>query len=148
MQWYWTSADVNCFAYLLVLMSYDSSNMNLGNIETIVSSEAVVRRCFIKKMFLEILQNSQENTCAKVSFLIKLLAEACNFVKKETLAHVFSYEFSKILRTPFLTDHLRWLLLYRTSSPERCIVTYLWVNLIFNWIIHLIIRVLGSILNP
>ena len=27
---------------------------------------------FCKKVFLEILQNSQENTCARVSFLIKL----------------------------------------------------------------------------
>ena len=33
---------------------------------------AVVRRCYIKKLFLEISQNSQENTCAKISFLIKL----------------------------------------------------------------------------
>ena len=29
-----------------------------------------------KKVLLEILQNSQENTCAKVSFLIKLQATA------------------------------------------------------------------------
>ena len=28
--------------------------------------------CSVKKMFLEIAQNSQENTCARVSFLIKL----------------------------------------------------------------------------
>ena len=30
--------------------------------------EAVVRRCSVKKVFLEISQNSQENTCAKISF--------------------------------------------------------------------------------
>ena len=34
---------------------------------------AVVRRCYIKKLFLEISQNSQENTCAKISFLINRL---------------------------------------------------------------------------
>ena len=34
--------------------------------------EAVVRSCSVKKVFLEISQNSQENTCARVSFLIKL----------------------------------------------------------------------------
>ena len=34
--------------------------------------EAVIGRCSVKKVFLEILQNSQENTCAIVSFLIKL----------------------------------------------------------------------------
>ena len=31
-------------------------------------SEAVPQRCSVKKVFLEISQNSQENTCAKVSF--------------------------------------------------------------------------------
>ena len=36
--------------------------------------EAVARRCSVKKVFLEILQNSQENTCARVSFLIKFQA--------------------------------------------------------------------------
>ena len=30
------------------------------------------RRCSVKKVFLEISQNSQENTCARVTFLIKL----------------------------------------------------------------------------
>ena len=29
-------------------------------------------RCSVKKVFLEISQNSQENTCARISFLIKL----------------------------------------------------------------------------
>ena len=37
-------------------------------------AEAVARRCSVKKVFLEILQNSQENTCARASFLIKLQA--------------------------------------------------------------------------
>ena len=36
--------------------------------------EAVVQRCSVKKVFLEVSQNSQENTCARVSFLIKLQA--------------------------------------------------------------------------
>ena len=37
--------------------------------------------------------------CARVSFIIKLQAEACNFIKKETLAQVFSCEFCKIFNT-------------------------------------------------
>ena len=36
--------------------------------------EAVAQRCSIKKVFLEILENSEENTCARVSFLIQLQA--------------------------------------------------------------------------
>ena len=38
----------------------------------ILDSEAATRGVPCKKMFLEISQNSQENTCARVSFLIKL----------------------------------------------------------------------------
>ena len=57
-------------------------------------SEAVVRRCPVKKMFLEISQNSLENTCARVSFLIKLHALA--FIKRESLAQVFSCEVYEI----------------------------------------------------
>ena len=30
-------------------------------------AESVTKRCSLKKVFLEILQNSQENTCARVS---------------------------------------------------------------------------------
>ena len=44
-------------------------------------------------LFLEISENSQENTSARVSFLMKLQTEACNFIKKETLTRVFSCEF-------------------------------------------------------
>ena len=73
------------------------------------SAEAVTRRCCIKKMLLKILQNTQENACARVSFLIKLQAEACNFIKKETVAQVFSCEFCEIFQNTFFIEHLRWL---------------------------------------
>ena len=73
------------------------------------STEAVAPRCSVKKVFLEISQNSQENTCAKFSFLLK--AMACNFIKKETLPQVFSCEFCEICKNAFLKEHLRWLLL-------------------------------------
>ena len=42
-------------------------------------SEAVAQRCSVKKTFLEISQNSQENACARVSFLIKLQAWGLQF---------------------------------------------------------------------
>ena len=38
------------------------------------ATEAVDRKYSVKNLFLEISQNSQENTCARVSFLIKLQA--------------------------------------------------------------------------
>ena len=34
--------------------------------------EAVIQRCSVKKMFLEISQNSQKNTCARASFFNKV----------------------------------------------------------------------------
>ena len=61
---------------------------------------------YVKKLFLEILQNSQENTCARVSFLIKLQAPACNFIKKDTLAQAFSCEFCEISKSTFFTEHI------------------------------------------
>ena len=39
-----------------------------------VFTEAATRGALCKKVFLEISQNSQENACARVSFLIKLQA--------------------------------------------------------------------------
>ena len=64
-------------------------------------------RFSVKKLFLEILQNSQENTCAKVSFLIKLQVSACNFVKNGTLVQVFFYEFCKTFKNNYFIEHLR-----------------------------------------
>ena len=40
------------------------------------------QRCSVKKVFLEISQNSQENTCAKVSFFIKLQASGLQLYQK------------------------------------------------------------------
>ena len=65
------------------------------------------QRSSIIKVFLEISQNSQENTCARVSFLIQLQASACNFIKKETLAQVCSCEFCEISKNTFFTEYLR-----------------------------------------
>ena len=52
-------------------------------------------------MFLEISQNLQENTCARDYVLIKLQVEAYNFIKKETVAQVFSREFCEISKNTF-----------------------------------------------
>ena len=63
-------------------------------------------RCSVKKVFLEISQNSQKNT------------QACNFVKKETLAHVVSCEFGEISnRKLFLTEYF---FLQNTSGGCFC----------------------------
>ena len=53
----------------LALISLFSTWKQSGN-----GTEAVALKCSVKKVFLEIAQNSQENTCARIRFSIKLLA--------------------------------------------------------------------------
>ena len=71
------------------------------------SPEAVVRMCPEEKVFLEISQNSLENTFVRVYFLIKL--QAYNFIKKETLAQVFSCELCENPKNTFFTGQFWWL---------------------------------------
>ena len=67
---------------------------------------------FCEKEFLEISQNSQENTRARVSFLIKLQAAPATSLKRRLWHRCFPVNFAKFLRTSFFTEHLWWLLLY------------------------------------
>ena len=63
-------------------------------------SEAVFKCCSVRKAFLEISQNSQENACTRVSFL-----------KKRLWHRLFPVNFAKFLRTFSLREHLWWLIL-------------------------------------
>ena len=61
---------------------------------SVTNSEAVVQRCSVKKLFLEISHNSQENTCARVFFnkvaaLRPVQVFSCGFfeISKNTLTH-------------------------------------------------------------
>ena len=51
-----------------------SQKNNLQFCVEFIWAEVVAKRCSVKKVFLEISLNSQESTCARVSFLIKLQA--------------------------------------------------------------------------
>ena len=79
-------------------------------------TEAVVRRCSVNKVFLEI-----------------SLASAFNFIKKETLAQMFSCEFCEISRNTFS---------YRTTPVAASDLTknlgfiHLKVSLIFSTVIE------------
>ena len=69
-------------------------------------SETVAQSCSVKKVFLENLQNSQENTCARVSLFNKVAVLRLSYV-----------------RTPFLTEHLQWLLLsFIYSQRDVCLM--------------------------
>ena len=76
------------------------------------SKEAVPGRYSVKKAFLEFLLNSQENTCATISFLKKRLWQRC-----------FPVNLAKFLGTSFLTEHLWWLLLVFQSESTLCSFT-------------------------
>ena len=72
-------------------------------------SEAVARRCSVKKVFIKISQNSQERTCVRVSLPATLL--------KKRLWHRFSpVNFGNFLRTPFLQSTLGRLILKYVHS--------------------------------
>ena len=63
--------------------------------------EAVARRCSVEKVSLKVSQNPQENTCPRASLLLKFKPQTCNFIEKETLAQVFSYELCEISKNIF-----------------------------------------------
>ena len=64
-------------------------------------------RCSFKKGALENFAKFTVIVFAKCT----ILDEACNFIKKETLAHGVSCEFCESFKNTFFTEHLRWLLL-------------------------------------
>ena len=57
-------------------------------------------------MFLQIWQNSQENTCVRASF-----AGLRPLLKKSLWHKCFPVKFPKILRIPFSLEHVWWLFL-------------------------------------
>ena len=76
---------------------------------------------FCGKMFLEISQNSQESASARVSFAI-----ATTLLKKRLWYRCFTVNFVKFLRTPFLKEHLWWLL--RSFSDQIYLSTSKYPN--------------------
>ena len=84
----------------------------------------VVQRCSVKKMFLEISQISQENTCARVS-------------RDSRFRHrCLPVTLAKFLRIPFLTEHPWWLLL-KTLHPIFFFFffffCYQFCSIVFSW---------------
>ena len=64
--------------------------------------------------------NSQENTCARASFLINSQAWALQLYLKKTLAHAFSCEFCEISKNILFIEHL-WM----TASDFICGVFFI-----------------------
>ena len=79
------------------------------------NSEAVVQRCSLKKVFLKISQNSQENTCTRVSFSIKLQAQTCEFC--EILKNTFFYRAPPVAASE--NSHSSWPKTLSTDQVSR-----------------------------
>ena len=78
------------------------------------------QRCFVKKLFLKIPINSQEDTCVRVSFLVS--CRRATLLKKKLWYMCFPANLLKFFRTPFCKEHLRWLLLYYLSQIHIIII--------------------------
>ena len=76
----------------------------------VIHTEAATRGLLYKKVFLQIPQKSRENTCARVSFLIKL-----QVLKVFSKLKMFSCEFCEIPNNTFFTEQ-RWTTASITSS--------------------------------
>ena len=68
--------------------------------------------CSVKKVFLKNSQNSQENTCTRISFNKVAGLRPANVLQR-LFRRCFPINFVKFFRTPFLKKHLWWLLLKR-----------------------------------
>ena len=70
-----------------------------------VQLEVAIQRCSVKKVFLEISQNSYENTSARVSFFNKTAGvrpKACNLIR------YFHVNFAEFLRTPLVAASVQY----------------------------------------
>ena len=92
----------NCQLYLIA--EYKASKC--GKIEAVIQ-----RWCCVKKVFLKTWQNSQENPCTRVSFLIKLQ------LKKRLWHRCCPKNIGKFLRELCFIEHLQWLPVV-TSEPS------------------------------
>ena len=71
--------------------------------------ESFVRKCSVKKVFLKMLCNLQENECSSL-FFNKVASVSLNlqlYQKKETLIQAFSCEFFEIFKKTFFREYLR-----------------------------------------
>ena len=81
------------FIFLMILISRHFKELVIETVALTYSA---------KKVFLEISQNPQENTCARVSVIIKFEGlRPATLLKKRLWRRCFPVNFVKFLRTPF-----------------------------------------------
>ena len=88
------SQRLKCSLDIFFLLGISLINSVVATVAVCLMSEAVVRRCCIKKMFLKISQISHENTCARASFSKKLQASGLQiYLKRDSGTGVFLWNF-------------------------------------------------------
>ena len=92
---------IRCFARFWYHL-YNFKNVKNATGGNVTLTEAATRGVLCEKVFLEIWQISQENTCARVSFLIK--KRPATLLKRRLWHRCFPVNFVKFLRTPFLQN--------------------------------------------
>ena len=94
--------DTKILSYSLTNLGQCSIFILPGNLHAEAATGGHIKNEQIKKVFLKISQNSQNNTSIRVFTVL-----ACSFTKKEILAQMFSCEFYEIFKSPFFPEYLR-----------------------------------------
>ena len=115
--------NVNCYSLWAMNLLLSNENIAKGlsvplsNFQKILHAEVSLKRVYVQNrscdrscsMKKSVLRNFAEFTrkhlCHSL-FLNKVAGLACNFIKKETLAQVFSCEFCGISKNTFFTEQL------------------------------------------
>ena len=89
------------------------------DVQIIISSRKSLmnRKRSTKKLFLKVLQYSQENSYVGISFLIKMQVFRASALLEETQTQVFFANIEKFLRTPILKNICKRLLLRFSLFP-------------------------------
>ena len=93
----------DCFCILLSQHKTVTEN----NERNLLSTEAAARGVLSEKLFLNILQYSQESTVVGVSFSESCRPEALQLYQKETPTQVFFCEYCRIFKNTYFEEHLR-----------------------------------------
>ena len=91
-------------------------------------SEAAVRRCSSKQVFLKISQCSQKTPVFESLFNKAGALKACIFIKKEIPTQVSSCEYCEIFKNSFLVEHFLFIILLR---DDRILQTSLGTKLAY-----------------
>ena len=105
-----------------VLFSLGEDWLLMGEIVFSVQKQFSEDVCSVKKVFIKMLQNAQENTCTRVFFECCRLRSAI-LLKKRPWHRCFPVNFAKFSRTSFFVEHLRWLLLSVNKRVEMVMIS-------------------------